>query len=130
MYKRQATYRSDITGQSFQTIKKMIQNVQNYSIKKYSAFVLESGLSRNKDHYIRTLNYKNDMLNINYQKFMIDYNVRKQQVQDYDSAMKMCIRDRLVTTNITAVTIVLIDFLLPVLNAILASEKNSKSLVT
>lgn len=82
-----ATYRSDITGQSFQTIKKMIQNVQNYSIKKYSAFVLESGLSRNKDHYIRTLNYKNDMLNINYQKFMIDYNVRKQQVQDNDSAM-------------------------------------------
>ena len=82
-----ATYRSDITGQSFQTIKKMIQNVQNYSIKKYSAFVLESGLSRNKDHYIRTLNYNNDMLNINYQKFMIDYNVRKQQVQDYDSAM-------------------------------------------
>ena len=82
-----ATYRSDITGQSFQTIKKMIQNDQNYSIKKYSAFVLESGLSRNKDHYIRTLNYKNDMLNINYQKFMIDYNVRKQQVQDYDSAM-------------------------------------------
>ena len=82
-----ATYRSDITGQSFQTIKKMIQNVQNYSIKKYSEFVLESGLSRNKDHYIRTLNYKNDMLNINYQKFMIDYNVRKQQVQDYDSAM-------------------------------------------
>ena len=82
-----ATYRSDITGQSFQTIKKMIQNVQNYSIKKYSAFVLESGLSRNKEHYIRTLNYKNDMLNINYQKFMIDYNVRKQQVQDYDSAM-------------------------------------------
>lgn len=82
-----ATYRSDITGQSFKTIKKMIQNVQNYSIKKYSAFVLESGLSRNKDHYIRTLNYKNDMLNINYQKFMIDYNVRKQQVQDYDSAM-------------------------------------------
>lgn len=65
----------------------MIQNVQNYSIKKYSAFVLESGLSRNKDHNIRTLNYKNDMLNINYQKFMIDYNVRKQQVQDYDSAM-------------------------------------------
>ena len=82
-----ATYRSEITGQSFQTIKKMIQNVQNYSIKKYSAFVLESGLSRNKDHYIRTLNYKNDMLNINYQKFMIDYNVRKQKVQDYDSAM-------------------------------------------
>ena len=50
-----ATYRSDITGQSFQTIKKMIQNVQDYSIKKYSAFVLESGLSRNKDHRTEVL---------------------------------------------------------------------------
>ena len=82
-----ATYRSDITGQSFQTIRKMIQNVQSYSIKKYYAFVLESGLSRNRDHYLRTLNYKNDMFDIKYQKFMIDYNVRKQGVENYDSAM-------------------------------------------
>ncbi len=82
-----ATYRSDLTGQSFQTIRRMIQNVQSYSIKKYYAFALESGLSRNRDHYIRTLNYHNDMLDIKYQKFMIDYNVRKQTVQNYDSAM-------------------------------------------
>lgn len=82
-----ATYRSEVTGQSFQTISKMIRNVQDYSIKKYYAFALETGLSRNKDHYIRTLNYKNDMLNIKYSKFMIDYNVRKESVQNYDSAM-------------------------------------------
>jgi hypothetical protein len=82
-----ATYRSEETGQSFQTIKKMIQNVQSYSIKKYNAFALETGLSRNKDHYIRTLNYKNDMLTIKYKKFMIDYNVRKDGVENYDSAM-------------------------------------------
>lgn len=82
-----ATYRSDVTGQSFQTIKRMIQNVQAYSIKKFYAFALESGLSRNKDHYLRTLNYKNDMFDIKYQKYMIDYNVRKQGVENYDSAM-------------------------------------------
>ncbi len=82
-----ATYRSDYTGQSFQTIKKMIQNVQSYSIKKFYAFALESGLSRNKDHYLRTLNYKNDIFDIKYQKYMIDYNVRKQGVENYDSAM-------------------------------------------
>ncbi len=82
-----STYRSDETGQSFQTIKKMIQNVKEYSIKKYNAFVLEYGLAENKEHYIRTLNYKNDILNIKYQKFMIDYNVRKQVVQNYDAAM-------------------------------------------
>ena len=82
-----ATYRSELTGQSFQTIRRMILNVQSYSIKKFYAFALESGLSRNKDHYVRTLNYHNDMLNIKYQKFMIDYNVRKQTVQNYDSAM-------------------------------------------
>ncbi len=82
-----ATYRSDVTGQSFQTIRKMIQNVQEYSIKKYNAFALETGLSRNREHYLRTLNYKNDMLNIKYNKFMIDYNVRKSGVENYDSAM-------------------------------------------
>lgn len=82
-----STYRSDITGQSFQTIKKMIQNVKEYNIKKYNAFVLEYGLSKSKEHYVRTLNYKNDMLDIKYRKFMIDYNVRKKSVQDYDAAM-------------------------------------------
>ena len=82
-----ATYRSEVTGQSFQTIRRMIQNVQSYSIKKYYAFVLESGMARNRDHYIRTLTYKNDMLDIQYRKFMIDYNVRKQGVENYDSAM-------------------------------------------
>ena len=85
--KENATYRSDVTGQSFQTISKMIQNVQAYSIKKYYSFVLESGLSRNREHYLRTLNYKNDMFDIKYRKYMIDYNVRKQGVQNYDSAM-------------------------------------------
>lgn len=85
--KENATFRSEETGQSFQTIRKMLQNVQAYSIKKYNAFALETGLTRNKDHYIRTLNYKNDMLTMQYMKDMIDYNVRKQGVQNYDSAM-------------------------------------------
>ncbi|MCH5210667.1 MAG: hypothetical protein J1F01_06840 [Oscillospiraceae bacterium] len=83
-----ATYRSNLTGQSFQTIRRMLQNVEAYSIKKYYSFALESGLSRNRDHYIRTLNYHNeDVLGIKYQKFMIDYNIRKETVQNYDSAM-------------------------------------------
>ncbi len=82
-----STYRSEITGQSFQTIKRMVQNVKDYSIKKYYAFALETGLSRNKDHYLRTLNYKNDMLDIDYKKHMIDFNVRKDGVENYDSAM-------------------------------------------
>lgn len=82
-----ATYRSDITGQSFQTIKRMIMNVQEYSIKKYYAFALETGLSRDKELYSGTLSYKNDVLDIKYRKDMIDYNVRKQGVENYDSAM-------------------------------------------
>ncbi len=82
-----ATYRSDITGQSFQTIKRMIMNVQDYSIKKYYAFALETGLSRDRALYSGTLAYKNDMLDVKWQKDMIDYNVRKQGVENYDSAM-------------------------------------------
>ncbi len=82
-----ATFSSETTGETFQTIKKMLQNVQNYSIKKYSSFVLESGITRNLDHYNRTLTYTNEILNIRYRKHMIDYNVRKQGVTDYDAGM-------------------------------------------
>ncbi len=82
-----ATFSSETTGETFQTIKKMLQNVQNYSIKKYSSFVLESGITRNLDHYNRTLTYTNEILDIRYRKHMIDYNVRKQGVTDYDAGM-------------------------------------------
>lgn len=82
-----ATFISSETGESFQTIKKMIQNVQNYSIKKYSSFVLESGMTRNLEHYRRTLTYTNEVMDITYRKHMIDYDVRKQGVMDYDAGM-------------------------------------------
>lgn len=82
-----ATFSSETTGESFQTIKKMLQNVQNYSIKKYSSFVLETGITRNLEHYKRTLTYTNEIMDIRYRKFMIDYNVRKQGVTDYDAGM-------------------------------------------
>lgn len=82
-----ATFSSETTGESFQTIRKMIQNVQNYSIKKYNSFVLESGIARNEAHYLRTLSYTNDILNMKYRKYMIDYNVRKEGVADYDAGM-------------------------------------------
>lgn len=82
-----ATFSSETTGESFQTIKKMLQNVQNYSIKKYSSFVLETGITRNLEHYRRTLTYTNEIMDIRYRKFMIDYNVRKQGVTDYDAGM-------------------------------------------
>lgn len=82
-----ATFSSETTGESFQTVKKMIQNVQNYSIKKYSSFVLETGITKNTNHYNRTLTYANEVMDIRRRKFMIDYNVRKQGVTDYDEGM-------------------------------------------
>lgn len=82
-----ATFSSENTGESFQTIKKMIQNVQNYSIKKYNSFVRESGIARNEEHYVRTLTYTNEVMDMKYRKFMIDYNVRKNGVTNYDAGM-------------------------------------------
>ena len=65
----------------------MLQNVQDYSIKKYTAFAEENGLTKERDHYVRTLTYKNAMSNIKYREYMIDYNVRKTSVANYDEAM-------------------------------------------
>lgn len=82
-----ATFRSEETGESFQTIEKMLQNVEDYSIKKYSAFAEENGMTKESDHYVRTLTYKNFASDIRYRKLMIDYNVRKESVANYDEAM-------------------------------------------
>lgn len=82
-----STFSSEATGESFQTVRKMLQNVQNYSIKKYDAFVRESGIARDNELYLRTLGYSNKVMDIKYRKYMIDYNVRKEGVANYDSGM-------------------------------------------
>ncbi len=85
--KENGTFKSEETGETFQSLEKMFQNLADYDISKYRAFVLESGLARDKDKFIDTLYYKNSVLDMQYQKSMADYSVRQNTISMYDESM-------------------------------------------
>lgn len=81
------TFKAETTGQTFQTVNRLVQNLVDYDISKYESYVLETGLAKNKTEFIQTLYYKNSVLDIKYQKAMADYSVRQDGISKYDEAM-------------------------------------------
>ena len=81
------TFRSEATGQTFQTVNRLVQNLVDYDISKYNSYILETGLAKNKAEFIQTLYYKNSVLDMQYQKSMADYSVRQDGITKYDEAM-------------------------------------------
>lgn len=81
------TFKSEATGETFQTVNRLVQNLVDYDISKYKSYVLETGLAKNKKEFIQTLYYKNSVLDIKYQKSMADYAVRQDGISKYDEAM-------------------------------------------
>lgn len=85
--KENGTFKSEETGETFQTLRRMIENLINYDISKYNSFVLETGLAKNKEEFLDTLYYKNSVLDMEYQKSMAEYAVRQDGISKYDEAM-------------------------------------------
>lgn len=85
--KENGTFKSEITGETFQTVSRLLQNLQDYQIAKYCSYVLETGLAKNKTEFIQTLYYNNSVLDMKYQRSMANYAVRQDGITKYDEAM-------------------------------------------
>ncbi len=85
--KENGSYRSDETGETFKTLERQFQNLSDYDIAKLRAFVLETGLAKDKTSFIQTLNYKNSVLNMEFQKYTANYSVRQDTIAMYDESM-------------------------------------------
>lgn len=85
--KANGTFKSEATNETFQTVSRLVQNLQDYQISKYNSYVLETGLARNKTEFMQTLYYNNSVLDMQYQKSMADYAVRQDGITKYDEAM-------------------------------------------
>ena len=81
------TFRSESVGESFVSLRQQIDNFINIDLEKYDSYVLQSGLSKNRQRYISKLNYQNFLKNINYQKYMAEYQNRLHTIDIYDSAL-------------------------------------------
>ena len=81
------TFRSDLTGETFTSLRQKVDNFISIDLEKYDSYVLQSGLSKNKERYISKLEYQNFLKNIDYQKFMAEYQNRLHTIEIYDSAL-------------------------------------------
>lgn len=81
------TFRSARTGETFTSLRQKVDNFITIDLEKYDSYVLQSGLSKNRERYISKLEYENFLKNIDYQKFMAEYQNHLHTIEIYDSAL-------------------------------------------
>lgn len=84
--KENNTFR-DTNQYSFEDLKKNIDNIIEINISNLSAYVKENGLTKNETSAKKLLTYKNELLDIDYQKMILGYETRKEGIGLYDSNM-------------------------------------------
>ena len=75
------------SDETFKSLVKKAEDIRNYDVVKYRAFVKEAGCSFNKARYIRALGYVNRINTLEYSKDMATYTVNNEGIQMYNEAM-------------------------------------------
>ena len=81
------TFRSARTGETFTSLRQKVDNFITIDLEKYDSYVLQSRHKKNRERYISKLEYENFLKNIDYQKFMAEYQNRLHTIDIYDSAL-------------------------------------------
>ena len=75
------------SNETFKSLSQKIEDLRNYDIAKYRAFVIEAGCSHDKARFLRSLSYINRMKQIDYDKDISAYNVYNAGIKIYDESM-------------------------------------------
>jgi len=74
-------------GENFWAISSKIETFKNVEIEKFDAFVTEKGLTKNKSSFQVTMEYRNRLLQKEYDSYMAQYSVNLEAVDNYDPQM-------------------------------------------
>ena len=74
-------------GETFASLKKKIDNFISIDLEKYNSYVLQSGISKQRERFVNKLDYENYLSNISYQKYISEYNNRLKTIELYDSSL-------------------------------------------
>ena len=85
--KESKNYTDEETGANFISLMKDIDNMTNYDINNIYAFILETGVSQDKDTLVSLESYKNRIDNLSYDKYMAFYVSDNNGIKLYDKAM-------------------------------------------
>lgn len=101
--KENGTFRSELTGETFTSLRQKVDNFTSIDLEKYDSYVLQSGLSKNRERYISKLEYQNFLNNISYQKLMAEYQNRLHTIEIYDSALTAVVLIPTLTPRTTSI---------------------------
>ena len=85
--KQSKTFTEKESDETFKSLSQKLEDLRNYDIAKYRAFVIEAGCSHDKTRYLRSLAYINRMKQIDYDKDISAYNVHNAGIKMYDESM-------------------------------------------
>ena len=85
--KQSKTFTEAETDETFKSLAQKVEDLRNYDIEKYRAFIIQAGCSHNKARYIRSLSYINRIKGLSYSKDMAAYKVRNEGIKMYNEAM-------------------------------------------
>ena len=85
--KQSKTFTEKKSDATFKSLVQKVEDLRNYDIAKYRAFVIEAGCSHDKVRYLRSLSYINRMKNLDYTKDMAAYTVHNDGIKMYNEAM-------------------------------------------
>ena len=74
-------------GDTFAALSGKIQNFSQVELERLDSYVVENGLSRDASDYSDTIDYKNKLLKLDYDKDMASYGIRLETIDMYDHQM-------------------------------------------
>ncbi len=82
-----SSYRAAENGETFSSLSQKIDNFIDIELERYEAFVLENGLSRDRDTYQSRMQYASRLLDTDRMKDMASHDVRIEAINMYNAYM-------------------------------------------
>lgn len=85
--KQNKTFSDGTLNETFKSLSEKLEDFQNYDIERYRSYILQTGIARDKVHYIRVLDYINLVNNLKYRKSMASYDATYDGVSMYNDKL-------------------------------------------
>ena len=82
-----SNFRLESNGETFSSLGEKINNFINIDLERYDSYVLGNGISDDPGAYSTRMDYINKLLQVDYDKQMIHYNIRLEAINMYDEQM-------------------------------------------
>ena len=85
--KQNKTFTDGTSNETFKSLSEKLEDFQKYDIERYRSYILQTGIARDKVHYIRVLDYVNLINSIKYDKSMASYDSTYEGVAMYNDKL-------------------------------------------